>query len=69
MMSKKDGNFDSGFPTISVRASLKKIVMADKANLIFEDLSFSPDQYAQLERWRSGGDVIRITLEQIQGTL
>jgi len=41
--------------------------MADKAGLAFADLEFSPEQYAQLERWRKYSDKIRITLEQIQG--
>jgi len=57
------------FPKIAADAKLKKVVMCEKANLVFEDLQFSPDQYSQLERWRKGEDTIRITLEQIQGDL
>lgn len=57
------------FPKITVDAKLKKVVMCDKAGLVFDDLQFSPDQYAQLERWRKYDDPIRITLEQVQGDL
>jgi hypothetical protein len=57
----------SQFPKIAAEARLKKFVSGDSANLQFADLHFSPDQYAILERWRSNADVIRITLEQIQG--
>ena len=57
------------FPKIAVQATLKKVVMCDKANLVFDDLEFSPNQYAQLERWRKYKDAIRITLEQVQGEL
>lgn len=57
------------FPKIVVQATLKKVVMAEKANLAFDDLEFSPNQYAQLERWRKYKDSIRITLEQVQGDL
>jgi len=57
------------FPKIAAEATLKKVVMADKANLVFNDLEFSPDQYAQLERWRKNNDKVRVTLEQIQGEL
>jgi hypothetical protein len=64
-MAKK-GKDTETFPKIAAEATLKKITMADKANLAFDDLEFSPDQYAQLERWRKYGDKIRITLEQIQ---
>lgn len=57
------------FPKIAAEAKLKKVVMCDKANLVFEDLQFSPDQYAQLERWRKNNDTIRLTIEQIQSEL
>jgi len=67
-MSKHSGS-TNGFPKIAAEAKLKRVVMCERANLVFEDLSFSPDQYAQLERWRKGEDVIRITLEQVQGSL
>jgi len=69
-MAKRNGNSDNGtFPKIAAEATIKKVTMADKAGLTFDDLEFSPDQYAQLERWRKFGDKIRITLEQIQGIL
>lgn len=57
------------FPKIAAEATIKKVVMSDKANLVFNDLSFSPDQYAQLERWRKFNEKIRITLEQVEGEL
>ena len=69
-MAKKNGtSLESGnevFPKIAVEATIKKVVMADKAGLAFDDLEFSPDQYAQLERWRKYEDKIRLTLEQVQ---
>ena len=57
------------FPKIAAEAKLKKIVIAETTNLVFQDLAFSPDQYAQLERWRKGDDTIRLTMEQVQGDL
>ena len=57
------------FPKIAAVAKLKKIVIGDTANLMFHKLQFSPNQYADLERWRKNGDEIRITLEQVQGKL
>jgi len=57
------------FPKIAAEATLKKVVMCDTSNLLFHDLTFSPDQYAQLERWRKYNDKIRVTLEQVQGDL
>jgi len=72
-MARKNGtSLETGsetFPKIAAEATIKKVTMADKAGLTFDDLEFSPDQYAQLERWRKFGDRIRLTLEQIQGTL
>jgi len=50
-------------------ATIKKVTMADKAGLAFDDLEFSPEQYAQLERWRKNSDKISITLEQVQARL
>ncbi len=66
-MAKKEEKIT--FPKIAAEAKLKRIVIADSSNLVFHDLSFSPDQYAQLERWRKGNDTIRLTMEQVQGNL
>ena len=63
-MAKKDI-----FPKIAAQATIKKVVMCDKANIVFNDLEFSPDQYAQLERWRCYSDKILITLEQVQSNM
>lgn len=57
------------FPKIAVEAKIKKVIMCDTANILFHDLIFSPEQYADLERWRKNGDTVRLTLEQIQGDL
>jgi hypothetical protein len=67
-MAKKEKESET-FPKIAAEAKLKKIVICDKTKLEFEDLQFSPDQYAQLERWRKNNDIIHITLEQVQGDL
>ena len=66
MANQKDSEM---YPKIRVMASIKKVVMCDKANLVFDDLSFSPEQYSILERWRVFGDKICITLEQVQANI
>lgn len=65
-MAKKQKD---SFPKIAAEVKIKKVVMCDKAQLAFEDLQFSPEQYAQLERWREYKDTVRITIEQIQSNM
>ena len=68
-VAKKAAKKKETFPKIAAEAKLKKITIAESTNLVFHDLSFSPDQYAQLERWRKNDEVIHLTLEQTQGDL
>ncbi len=66
--SINEDGFDENTKT-EQEAKLKKFIGCETAALNFENLQFSPEQYAQLARWRENGDTLRLTIEQIQATI